>query len=140
MTTISESLAHHRLVLRLMEYISRAGYSIIQADGVQGYRQPDVLRNVNGLGDGQDKQPDIIGYNAVTGVYANGEVKLGEDMLTEHSKTQFALFSTLINKANNAASVLFIGIPAVEKVRLDGVLSGLSEAVNLSNIQTVIFS
>ena len=139
MDNVSESAAHHRLVMSLMAFMSNTGYQIIAADGVEGYSSPKVVGNKNKLGDGQDKQPDIIGYHSVSGRYANGEIKIGDDVMTDHSKTQFALFSTLYNVANNVPSILFIGIPATEKTSLDSTLQEIRGMADLSKIQIVTF-
>ena len=119
--------------------MTKAGFQIIAADGVEGYSSPDIMHNNSKFGDGQDKQPDIVGYHAASGRYANGEVKIGNDIVTEHSKTQFALFSKLCNARTRVASTLFIGIPTAEKERLDSVLRTIGTAANLSNIRIVTF-
>ena len=135
MVTKSESALHEGLVRDLLSWFqSEKGYRVTGAD-LPGYSQPKVVENKNGIGDGEDKRPDIDAFDDVEEVYVRGEAKTGDgDLNTKHSKTQFLLFANRHNSNNDKSSLLYIIVPRSKIDELNAVLTELG----LGNEENVI--
>ncbi|MCH7699029.1 MAG: hypothetical protein IH865_08855 [Chloroflexi bacterium] len=123
MVTKAESALHEGLVRDLLSWFEQEkGYRITGAD-LKGYTQPQVVKNSDGVGDGENKMPDVDAFDDSTEVYVRGEAKTGDgDLNTEHSKTQFLLFANRHNKANGKSSLLYIIVPESKIDELKAVL------------------
>lgn len=130
-----ESVLHKGLVNELLKWLRDSkGYKIAAAD-LEGFSEPEVVNNKHRIGDGDDKQPDIDAFDNREKVYIRGEAKTGEgDLTTEHTKTQFLLFSDRFNRENSKPSLLYIIVPADQIVSLKAVL----KQIGLSNKSNVI--
>lgn len=135
MVTKAESALHEGLVRDLLSWFeSEKGYRVTGAD-LAGYSQPKVVKNTDGIGDGEDKRPDIDAFDDAEEVYVRGEAKTGDgDLNTEHSKTQFRLFASRSNTENGKSSLLYIIVPRTKFAELKAVLAELG----LGNKQNVI--
>lgn len=124
--TKAETALHKGLVEELLAWFEDTkGYRITGAD-LEGYDQPREVENEKAIGDGEDKRPDIDAFDDIEEVYIRGEAKTGDgDLDTPHSKTQFRLFSNLVNKKNNKASLLYIIVPESKIDDLKEVLDDL---------------
>lgn len=124
--TKAESELHQGLVRDLLTWLRDSkGYTIKAAD-LPGWDEPPVVKNSDGVGDGEDKQPDIYAFDDIEEVYVRGEAKTGDgDLETLHSKTQFRLFSNRVNTENNKASLLYIIVPQSKIDDLKQVLDDL---------------
>ena len=122
-----ESALHKGLVEDLLSWFqSWKGYRITGVD-LPGYDQPGEVANTSGVGDGENKRPDIDAFDDNEEVYVRGEAKTGDgDLETEHSKTQFRLFANLYNKKNGKPSLLYIIVPAGKIAHLEAALRGLN--------------
>lgn len=138
-TEKAESNLHRGLVADLLGWFkSSKGYRITAAD-LNGYPEPEVVENKNQVGDGEDKQLDINAFDDTERVYIRGEAKTGNgDLASEHSKTQFLLFSDRFNRENNKASLLYIIVPASKIDELKAILSelGLSDKDNVIPVKS----
>lgn len=131
----AESELHRGLVNNLLVWLKNSkGYRVTAAD-LNGYSEPKVVANKNQVGDSEDKQPDIDAFDDTEKVYVRGEAKTGNgDLTSEHSKTQFLLFSDKFNRENNKPSLFYVIVPANKMEELKEVL----EELNLLNKDNVI--
>jgi len=122
----TESELHVGLVADLLQWLkSTKGYGIRGAD-LDGYDQPSEVVNKDGVGDGENKRPDINAFDEREQVYVRGEAKTGEgDLTSAHTKTQLRLFANLENRANGKASLLYVIVPSSKIDELKQVLSDL---------------
>lgn len=127
MTTYkTESSVHVGLVQELMAWLRDSkGYRITGAD-LEGYPQPKEVENENGLGDGENKRPDIDAFDDREQVFVRGEAKTGDgDLTTRHTKTQFRLFANRHNTKNGKTSLLYVIVPSNKMAQLESVLADL---------------
>jgi len=83
----------------------------------------DVVQNDNRIGDGENKRPDVDAKDRGNGRFIRGEAKIGNgDFESEHSKTQYKLFSDREN--NGVDSWLILGVPSGRKNEMLNVLNG----------------
>ena len=138
-TEKAESDLHRGLVTDLLGWLKNSkGYRITAAD-LSGYSEPGVVENKSKVGDGDDKQPDIDAFDDTERVYVRGEAKTGNgDLTSEHSKTQFLLFSDRFNRENNKESLLYVIVPASKMNELKAVLSelGLADKDNVIPVKS----
>jgi hypothetical protein len=105
--------------------MQKEGYTVQRADK-DGWEKPLIVNNTKGIGDKDNKQPDIDAYDENTGVIIIGEAKTGDgDLETLHTETQFRLFSNLQNSKNKKACILCIAVPKSKSQDLDYVLTKL---------------
>lgn len=142
MVTKAESALHQGLVGDLLSWLrNNRGYRITAAD-LPGYPQPKVVINKGGVGDGENKMPDIDAFDDQAEVYVRGEAKTGDgDLRTEHTKTQFLLFSNRSNTEKGKASLLYIIVPASKIAELNAVLKelGLANKANVIPVKSGIY-
>ena len=129
-----ESNLHKGLVNDLLKWLRDSkGYKITAAD-LEGFSEPEVVNNKHHVGDGEDKQPDIEAFDDRERVYIRGEAKTGEgDLTSEHTKTQFLIFSDRFNRENGKPSLLYIIVPTDQIVSLKAVLKQIG-LLNKSNV------
>jgi len=133
----SETPKHHNLKMELAELLESWGHN---AEAIDGYtkKSPRKVENTNKVGDGEDKIPDIDGFNPGERQYLRGEAKIGDgDIESLHSITQYMLFSDLYNKENRKNSLLFIIVPASCKNELNDVLIRHVPRRNWENIRMI---
>ncbi len=100
--------------------------------------KPNVVENENGVGDGENKQPDIAAFDENEEVYIRGEAKVGDgDIESEHSVTQYLLFSNRYNSKNKKSSLLFIIVPRNRKKELNNVIVNNVPEKNWKNIKLI---
>ena len=142
MVARTESAIHQGLVRELANWLEHSkGFRIFGAD-LPEYESPAIIAN-NGLGDGERKQPDVIAYDPVEGVFINGEAKTGEgDLTTQHTKTQFLLFSSLQNSQNRKSSWLYVIVPPNQIGPLESVIHelGLGNKPNILLVRSSLFA
>lgn len=114
-----ESEKHSSLVAELRTFFEKEGYSIDSVDGAT-YNEPAAVKN-EGVGDGQNKIPDIEAEDVSQSRIIRGEAKVGNgDIESEHSITQYCLFSN--RNKNGVDSWLCIIVPKGEKQHLHSVI------------------
>lgn len=125
-TTAAESQLHKSLVSELADFLKGKGHKLSAVDGVTD-NQPDIVKNENKVGDGENKMPDVDAQSS-EGRVIRGEAKCGNgDIESEHSITQFKLFSS--RNKGDLSSWLYIIIPQSAKSLLEKILSqNLSES------------
>ena len=130
-----ESQKHKDLVIELGDKFTEWGYLLKRVDGVSDGK-PEVVENSSGVGDGEDKRPDIDAYDEKNKRVIRGEAKVGDgDIETEHSVTQYQLFS---NKSKNGVpSWLYIIVPKSKHQFLNNVIVGNVPESQWNNIQLV---
>lgn len=134
-----ESALHKNLVVELMRWLKTSKAYTIKAADLEGYEQPSVVKNSAGIGDGEDKRPDIDAYDNVEDVRIRGEAKVGDgDLETLHTETQLRLFSNLYSGVNKKMSLLYIIVPAAKFEDLMAVLRkfGLLEKPNVIPVRS----
>lgn len=127
-----QSKQHLDAVLLLARSMQQRGYELKGVDA-PNYITPPVVENTNRVGDGEDKQPDILAFDNVNQRYIRGEIKIGPEINDDHSITQFKMFSNRHNTSNNIDSLLIIGIPSEYVNRLKIVLN--QQGINVNNIE-----
>jgi hypothetical protein len=139
-----ESDLHNGLVVDLLEWFKNSkGFSINGVDLEQYSSKPGTVENKSNTGDGENKQPDIDAYDNSSQVYIRGEAKTGDDdLVSEHSITQFLLFAGMFNRNNNKPSLLYIIVPSskIEKLRNTLAEIGLSEKNNVIPVKSGKFT
>lgn len=123
---------HLDAVLLLARSMQQQGYELKGVDA-PNYPTPPMVENTNGVGDGEDKQPDILAFDNTTQRYIRGEIKVGPEIGNDHSITQFKIFSNRHNTSNNIDSLLIIGVPTDYVGRLRVVLN--QSGINTNNIE-----
>jgi hypothetical protein len=135
-----ESDLHKGLAAELLEWFkSSKGYALNDVDLEQYSSKPEIVENKNNVGDGENKQPDIDAYDSSNQVYIRGEAKTGDnDLVSEHSITQFHLFANMFNRNNNKPSLLYIIVPSDKIEKLKNTLSeiGLSDRNNVIPVKS----
>lgn len=121
---------HLDAVLLLAKSMQQNGYELKGIDA-PNYQTPPTVENTNKVGDGEDKQPDILAFDNKNQRYVRGEIKIGPEIGNEHSVTQFKIFSNRHN--NNVDSLLIIGVPFIYVNQLKTVLN--QPGINLNNIE-----
>lgn len=131
-----ESPKHKRLVRELAKKFRKSyGYRVDAVDGVTE-SQPDLIENSSGVGDGQDKRPDVEGFDGKNQRFVLGEAKIGEgDIGSEHSITQYRLFSNLV--WNGVDVWLYIIVPKNKKQRLNDIIVDNVPRKNWKKIEMV---
>jgi len=90
-----ESEKHNSLVRELASIFGKSGLGVNAIDGVT-VKTPNIVIN-DGIGDRQNKIPDVEAYDERNKRVVRGETKVGNgDIESEHSITQYKLFSRLI--------------------------------------------
>jgi hypothetical protein len=90
----SESQEHRAIKLDLAETFKDKGWKVKHIDG-EG-EQTDLVKNENGVGDGEDKRPDVDAKDLKVNRVIRGEAKIDNgDFDSEHSVTQYNL--TMLN-------------------------------------------
>lgn len=123
---------HIDAVLLLARNMQQSGYDLRGVDA-PNYPTPPVVENTNGVGDREDKQPDILAFDSINQRYIRGEIKIGPEIGNDHSVTQFKIFSNRYNTSNSVASLLVIGVPTDYVGRLRLVLN--QPGIKLDNIE-----
>jgi len=129
-----ESEKHNSLVRELASLFGTNGFNVKAIDSVTT-KSPDVVENNDGIGDGENKVPDIEAYDERNKRVIRGEAKVGNgDIESEHSITQYKLFSN--RNLNGVSSLLYIIVPKGEKGHLNDVIvqnlsAGLWENISL---------
>lgn len=123
---------HLDAVLLLARTMQQRGYELKGVDAPD-YITPPVVENTDGVGDGEDKQPDILAFDNANQRYIRGEIKVGPEISNNHSITQFKIFSNRHNTSNNIDSLLIIGVPTDYVGRLRVVLN--QPGINTYNIE-----
>lgn len=134
-----ESALHKNLVADLVRWLETSKACTVKAADLEGYEQPSVVKNSEGIGDGEDKRPDIDAYDNVEGVHVRGEAKIGDgDLETPHTETQFRLFSNLHSGVGKKMSLLYIIVPVAKIEDLKAVLRkfGLLEKPNVIPVRS----
>ena len=68
----AESQKHKDLVAELLNWLkNNKSYRITGAD-LKGYNEPKVVKNSDGIGDGENKKPDIDAKDDAKDVYVRG--------------------------------------------------------------------
>lgn len=129
-----ESEKHNSLVRELASMLGKNGLSVNAIDGVT-VKTPSVVIN-DGIGDRQNKIPDIEAYDERNKRIVRGEAKVGNgDIESEHSITQYKLFSRLI--IDGVYSWLYIIVPSEQKQLLERVVAENIPQQHLDNIGIV---
>ena len=115
---------HQKLVAYLIQWISEEGYTI-KCASYGNYSQCEAI-------DGTI--PDVIGYNAQTGIWCNGEAETADSVSSHHTKEQIAKMARFVSKTGGSQSQLRIAIPAGSEDALRTVLVQLGLA-NASHVQ-----
>ena len=122
----NESDLHKALIIDLLVWLRDVKGYLIKAADLEGYPQPQSVKNENGLGDGADKRPDIDAFDDTASVYVRGEAKTGDgDLESSHTETQLKLFASRYNTASKKESLLYIIVPAAKLPTLKGLLQKL---------------
>lgn len=115
-----ESEKHNSLVRELASIFGRNGLVVRAIDGVT-VKRPQIVKN-SGIGDRQDKIPDIEAYDERHKRIIRGEAKTGDgDINSEHSITQFMLLAS--RNLNGVSSWLYIIVPSRERYLLERTVS-----------------
>jgi hypothetical protein len=110
----SDPEKHAVLVEELVGVLKERGYSILQADGIQGIPIVRPLPN-DGYGDQLPKAPDVYAFDERTQCFIIGEAKTGDgDLETEHALTQYNVFLDQFDKRTGAPAILFMILPATK--------------------------
>ncbi len=134
-----ESEKHQNLVQELVDkFESEYEYRIDAVDLEEWGKKPDVVENEDKIGDGKDKQPDIDAFDEEEERFIRGEAKTGDgDIDTQHSITQYLLFSNRSSTKNGKPSFLYIIVPAEKRQELkDTIVKNVPEE-NWENIKVV---
>ena len=114
-----ESDQHRRIKLSLANDFRKKDWKVRCIDD-EG-EQTIVIENKNGVGDRENKRPDIDAKDISAGRIIRGEVKVNNgDFESEHSITQYKLFSDL--NLNGVRSWLILGVPQNTKGLIGRVL------------------
>jgi len=134
-----ESKKHQDLVQELVDkFESKYGYRIDAADLEDWEEKPKAVENESEVGDGEDKQPDIDAFDEEEERFIRGEAKTGDgDINTQHSITQYRLFSNRHNTKNGKSSFLYIIIPSEKKQELNDVIIENVPEENWKNIKMI---
>lgn len=131
MTTQSESHQHREIKLALAESFRLKGWLVKKVDGED--EQTDSVSNEHGVGDGEDKRPDIDAKDQAKSRIIRGEAKVNNgDFDSEHSVTQYKLFSN--RYLNGIASLLILGVPDGSKQEMLEVLNRELSENQINNI------
>jgi hypothetical protein len=115
-----ESEKHSQLVVELTQMFKNKGYAIKAVDGVTD-EKPEVVEN-KGIGDGENKIPDIEAHDNNSSRVIRGEAKVGNgDIESEHSITQYKIFSN--RNKNGVDSWLYIIVPKADKQYLNSIVT-----------------
>jgi len=129
-----ESEKHNSLVRELASVFGKNGFNVQAVDGVT-VRCPDTVEN-NGIGDCQNKIPDVEAYDERNKRTIRGEAKVGNgDIDSEHSVTQYKLFSRLTR--DGVYSWLYIIVPKGKRQFLEQVIANNIPQKHLDNIGIV---
>ncbi|MBI2940449.1 MAG: hypothetical protein HYY04_08430 [Chloroflexi bacterium] len=111
---------------KLVRYFRSKGFEV-RAARLPAQAQPPIARNDVRIGDREDKQPDVYGFDPIQQVAVRGIVKTSADeCVTEHTRTQLLLFSQMTSTASNKRSLLYIIVPAEARDALNNTLKELS--------------
>lgn len=114
-----ESKLHSALVEELARIFQNKGWIVRAIDGITN-EKPSVVEN-NGIGDRENKIPDIEAYDSRSGRIIRGEAKIGNgDIESEHSITQYQLFSN--RNKNGVPSWLYIIVPKQEHSNIQNIV------------------
>jgi len=115
-----ESEKHNSLVRELASLFGKNGLNVRAIDSVTT-KSPKVVVNSGGVGDGENKIPDIEAYDERNKRIVRGEAKIGNgDIESEHSITQYKLFSS--RNSNGVPSLLHIIVPKGNKNHLNDII------------------
>jgi hypothetical protein len=129
----SESPEHKKIRLSLVNNFKKKGWTIDHIDGEGD--QTNIVENSRKIGDGKNKRPDVDATSSKTKRIIRGEAKINNgDFDSEHSITQFKLFSSLLSKSSGVSSWLIIGVPKGTKKDLSKILKENISDKNLKNI------
>lgn len=129
-----ESKKHNDLVRELASLFGKQGFMVKAVDGVT-VNQPNVVDN-DGIGDRQNKIPDIDAFDERNKRVIRGEAKIGNgDIESEHSLTQYKLFSNRDN--NGVPSWLYLIVPQGQKSYAESIISRNIDRQQLDNIGIV---
>ena len=116
----AESTLHRKIKLALGDSFKAKGWSVRHIDGEND--QTDIVQNENKVGDGENKRPDVDAKDGSSDRFIRGEAKIGDgDFGSEHSKTQYKLFSDREN--NGVDSWLILGVPIGKKNEMQSILN-----------------
>ena len=119
-----ESEEHRRIKLALTRSFERKSWVVERIDG-EG-EQTNIVRNEDGVGDGEDKRPDVDAKDPIVIRIIRGEAKINNgDFDSEHSITQYKSFFNL--ELNGVDSWLIVGVPNGSKNEMEAILD---EALN----------
>lgn len=139
LTYKGESKKHQDLVQELVDRLElKYEYRIDAADLEEWEEKPKVVENEDKIGDEEDKQPDIDAFDEDEERFIRGEAKTGDnDIGTQHSITQYHLFSSRVNSKNNKSSFLYIIVPAEKKDDLNDAIVKNVPRENWKNIKMI---
>lgn len=134
-----ESKKHQDLIQELIDnFKSEYEYRIDAADLEEWEEKPKLVENEDNIGDGENKQPDIDAFDEEEERCIRGEAKTGDgDIDTQHSITQYLLFSNRYNTKNDKPSFLYIIVPAKKRQELNDVIVKNVHKENWENIKMV---
>lgn len=134
-----ESKKHQDLAQELVDrFESKYEYRVDAADLEDWEEKPKVVENESEIGDGEDKQPDIDAFDEEEERFIRGEAKTGDgDIGTQHSITQYRLFSNRHNTKNGKSSLLYIIVPAEKKQELNDTIVKNVPKENWKNIKMI---
>lgn len=99
-----------RLIEELLQHFLSEKYTIVGANGIEGYHSPEALYN-DGYGD-QKKRPDIFAFDDINKRFVIGVVKADiNDLETPHSLTQYDVFFDHKNAENGKPSQVCFILP-----------------------------
>lgn len=91
-TMIDNEEKREKLTHELLEYFLKENFQAVAARNVGGYKQPQLIHN-DGFGDQEDKQPDIIAFDASQECFLLGIARTGGgDLESEESLTEYNVF------------------------------------------------
>lgn len=106
-----ESPKHKKIKEKIARFIKDKGFDVCMEG--DDHCLISRVKNPGDIGDGENKSPDVEGsYNGR--IFKRGEAKLEEELASEHSITQYKLFSR--------KSDLVIGIPKGCREKLEKTL------------------
>lgn len=90
------NFSHDSIVSTTVDHLIQNNFTDIQAD-IQGYTQPSIITWTN---TGQGHIPDITANH--NGVYYVFEIETADSINTDHSSSQWKLFSAFATQHNSA--------------------------------------